>query len=81
MLIASENIMQEEWVLRWLDKLTPQQKTLVAEVLTDSNKPRNPTPAAVAEADAAINNFSSTALVISFPEKSSNSPHLADAAR
>lgn len=40
MLTASENIMQEEWVQRWFDKLTPKQRALVTEVLTDSSKYR-----------------------------------------
>ena len=37
MLTASNKIMQEEWVQRWLDKLTPKQKALVTEVLEDCN--------------------------------------------
>lgn len=52
MLTASTNLMQEEWVKRWLHKLTPKQKALVIEVLEDSTKYRKPTQAAVAQADA-----------------------------
>lgn len=56
MLTASKNILQEEWVQRWLDKLTPKQQALVIEVLKDGNKRRNPTPAAMQEADAVLAN-------------------------
>lgn len=48
--------MQEEWVKRWLDKLTPKQQLLVTEVLKDVNKYRKPTLAAVAQAEAAVAN-------------------------
>ncbi len=54
MLTASKNILQEEWVQRWLDKLTPKQQALVIEVLKDGNKSRQPTSAAVQEADAIV---------------------------
>ncbi|HAA33488.1 MAG TPA: hypothetical protein DCE56_44420 [Cyanobacteria bacterium UBA8553] len=54
MLTASTNLMQEEWVQRWLHKLTPKQKALVIEVLEDSNKYRKPTQAAVAQAYALV---------------------------
>ena len=54
MLTASKNILQEEWVQRWLDKLTPKQQALVIEVLKDTNKFRKPTPAAMQEADAIV---------------------------
>jgi hypothetical protein len=54
MLTASNNIMQEEWVRRWLDRLTPKQKTLVIEVLEDSSKHRIPTAAAISLADAVV---------------------------
>lgn len=50
MLTASKNIMQEEWVQRWLDKLTPQQKALVIEVLEDFGKHRKPMAVAPAAA-------------------------------
>ncbi len=56
MLTASTKIMQEEWVQRWLDKLTPKQQALVTEVLEDVNKYRKPTQAAVAQAEAAVTN-------------------------
>lgn len=42
MLTASKNLLQEDWVQCWLDKLTPKQKTLVIEVLEDFNKYRKP---------------------------------------
>jgi hypothetical protein len=51
MLTASTNLMQEEWVQRWLHKLTPKQKALVTEVLEDCHKYRNPSQAAVEQAD------------------------------
>ncbi len=54
MLTDSNNIMQEEWVKRWLDRLTPKQKTLVIEVLEDSSKHRTPTAAAISLADAIV---------------------------
>jgi hypothetical protein len=66
MLTASNNIMQEEWVQRWLDKLTPKQKALVTEVLEDCNKHRKPTQAAVALADAIRTDFGSTAATSTF---------------
>lgn len=56
MLTASTQILQEEWVQRWLDKLTPKQQLLVTEVLKDVNKYRKPTQAAVAQAEAAVAN-------------------------
>jgi hypothetical protein len=46
--------MQEEWVQRWLDKLTPKQQALVTEVLEDFNKPRKFTRSAVSQANAAL---------------------------
>lgn len=52
MLTASTNIMQEEWVQRWLEKLTPKQQALVIEILEDFKKPQNLTPAAIAQANA-----------------------------
>lgn len=54
MLTASKNILQEEWVQCWLDKLTPKQKTLVIEVLKDGHQRRIPTQAAVQEANAVV---------------------------
>jgi hypothetical protein len=66
MLTASKNIMQEEWVQRWLDKLTPKQKALVTEVLEDCNKHRKPTQAAVALADAIRTDFGATAAASTF---------------
>ena len=54
MLTASKNILQEEWVKCWLDKLTPKQKTLVIEVLKDGYQRRTPTQAAVQEANAVV---------------------------
>lgn len=54
MLTASENILQEEWVQCWLDKLTPKQKSLVIDVLKDVDKHRAPTQAAMQEANAAV---------------------------
>lgn len=54
MLTASKNILQEEWVQCWLDKLTPKQKALVIEVLKDGNKGRKPTQAAMQEANAVV---------------------------
>jgi hypothetical protein len=62
MLTASKNILQEEWVQCWLDKLTPKQKSLVIEVLKDSNKPQKPTQAAVQEADAVLSLANPTAV-------------------
>lgn len=55
MLTASKNILQEEWVQCWLDKLTPKQKTLVIEVLKDGHQRRTPTQGAVQEANAVVN--------------------------
>ena len=54
MLTTSKNMLQEEWVQSWLDKLTPKQKALVIDVLKDGNKRRAPTPAAMQEANAAV---------------------------
>lgn len=54
MLTASKNILQEEWVQQWLDKLTPKQKSLVIEVLEDDNKRQKPTQAAIAQVDAVL---------------------------
>lgn len=56
MLTASQNILQEEWVKRWLDKLTPKQQALVIEVLKDGTKRRTPTLGAVQAADAVMAN-------------------------
>ncbi len=61
MLTASNNIMQEEWVQRWLDKLTPKQKALVIDVLKDFKKKQKPTQADVSLADAVATDFDSTA--------------------
>ncbi|HEY9671160.1 MAG TPA: hypothetical protein V6D11_06945 [Waterburya sp.] len=55
MLTTSNNIMQEEWVQRWLDKLTPKQQALVTEVLEDGNKRRQPTQAARRAAETVVN--------------------------
>ncbi len=55
MLTTSDNIMQEEWVQRWLDKLTPKQQALVTEVLEDGNKRRQPTQAARWAAETVVN--------------------------
>ncbi|HEY9604746.1 MAG TPA: hypothetical protein V6C85_24290 [Allocoleopsis sp.] len=52
MLTASNTIMQEEWVQRWLEKLTPKQQALVIEIFGDDKKPQNLTPAAIAQANA-----------------------------
>jgi hypothetical protein len=54
MLTASINVKQEEWVQRWLDKLTPKQQALVIEVLEDVDKYKRPTQAAVAQAKAVV---------------------------
>lgn len=54
MLTTSKNILQEEWVQHWLDKLTPKQKSLVIEVLEDDSKRRKPTQAAIAQVDAVL---------------------------
>jgi hypothetical protein len=56
MLTASKNILQEEWVQRWLDKLTPKQQALVIEVLKDGNRRGKTTLAAVREANAVMAN-------------------------
>ena len=55
MLTTSDNIMQEEWVQRWLDKLTPKQQALVTQVLEDGNKCRQPTQAARRAAETVVN--------------------------
>jgi hypothetical protein len=57
MLTASKNILQEEWVQCWLDKLTPKQQALVIEVLKDGNKPQKQKPiqATVQEVDTLLN--------------------------
>lgn len=72
MLTASSNIMQEDWVKRWLDRLTPKQKTLVIEVLEDSSKHRTPTAAAISLADAVVTDCDS--LKTSFNSNSSTYP-------
>lgn len=54
MLTASKNILQEEWVQQWLNKLTPKQKSLVIAVLEDDKKPQKPTQAAIAQVDAVL---------------------------
>lgn len=72
MLTDSNNIMQEEWVKRWLDRLTPKQKTLVKEVLEESSKHRTPTAAAISLADAVVTDFGS--LKTSFNSNSSTYP-------
>ena len=61
MLTGSKNIMQEEWVQRWLDRLTPKQKVLVIEVLENSSKHRKPTQAAILIADVVVTNPERTA--------------------
>lgn len=74
MLTASNNILQEEWVQRWLDKLTPKQQALVIEVLEDGNKRRKPTQAAIAQADAVVAQFELTASCYPYiPTKTLNS--------
>lgn len=55
MLTTSDKIMQEEWVQRWLDKLTPKQQALVTEVLEEGNKRRQPTQAARQAAETVVN--------------------------
>jgi hypothetical protein len=75
MLTASKNIMQEEWVQRWLAKLTPKQKELVIEVLEDFNKHRKPTEAAVFQAEAVVRNSHPTA-ASRFTTTHLNLPHL-----
>ncbi len=54
MLTASKNILHEEWVQCWLDKLTPKQKALVIDVLKEGSKRQIPTQAAMQEANAAV---------------------------
>ena len=61
MLTASNQILQEEWVQRWLDKLTPKQQALVIEVLKDGNKHRKTSLAAVQEANAVVANCTTKA--------------------
>ncbi|NEQ21093.1 MAG: hypothetical protein F6K28_18075 [Microcoleus sp. SIO2G3] len=72
MLTTSNNIMQEDWVKRWLDRLTPKQKTLVIEVLEDSSKHRTPTAAAISLADAVVTDCDSRKSV--FNSKSPTCP-------
>ncbi|AFZ18940.1 hypothetical protein [Allocoleopsis franciscana] len=69
MLTASNNILQEEWVQCWLDKLTPTQKTLVIEVLKNGNQRRTPTQAAVQEANAVVTHGDPKATTSLFPSK------------
>ena len=70
MLTASKNILQEEWVQCWLDKLTPKQKALVIDVLKDGNKRRAPTQAAMQEANAAVTPGGLKYTSFIFPEQS-----------
>lgn len=72
MLTASKNILQEEWVQSWLDKLSPKQKTLVIEVLKDGNQRRSPTQAARQEANAVVTHCDPKATTSLFPSKPSN---------
>jgi len=72
MLTASKNILQEEWVQCWLDKLTPKQKALVIEVLKDGNQRRSRTQAAVQEANAVVTHSDSKAATSILPIKHSN---------
>ncbi|HEY9668184.1 MAG TPA: hypothetical protein V6C91_15340 [Coleofasciculaceae cyanobacterium] len=67
MLTASTNILlQEEWVQRWLDKLTPKQKALVVEVLEDGTQRRKPTQAAADWAAAVVTDSELKALSRAF---------------
>jgi hypothetical protein len=72
MLTASNNIMQEEWVKHWLDRLTPKQKTLVIEVLEESSKHRTPSAAAISLADTVVTDCDSRKSV--FNSKSPTCP-------
>jgi hypothetical protein len=72
MLTASNNIMQEEWVQRWLGKLTPKQQALVIEILEDFKKPQNLTPAAIAQANAVTTGADPTVACSSFTAVRSN---------
>ena len=72
MLTASKNILQEEWVQCWLDKLTPKQKTLVIEVLKDGHQHRTPTQAALQEAHAVVTHCDSKATTSRFLSQRSN---------
>jgi hypothetical protein len=67
MVTASTNIMQEEWVQRWLDKLTPKQQALVIEVLKDFKSHRKPSPAAIAQAESAVTNSDRKVAASTFP--------------
>jgi ATP/ADP translocase len=75
MLTASTNIMQEEWVQRWLDKLTPKQQALVIEVLENANKPRQFTKAAVSQANAVMANSHYTTEISVFKATGSSPPY------
>ncbi len=72
MLTASNNLINEDWVQCWLDKLTPKQKALVTEVLEDSNKPRKPTQAAFAQANAALGNSNLSTAAFTYSATQSN---------
>jgi hypothetical protein len=72
MLTTSNNIMQQEWVQRWLDKLTPKQQALVTEVLEDVNKHRKPSQAAVSLAYAVATDSDPTAATSTFTVTRSN---------
>lgn len=72
MLTASNTIMQEEWVQRWLEKLTPKQQALVIEILEDLKKPRNLNPAAIAQANAVTTGSDPTVARSSFTAVRSN---------
>lgn len=68
MLTGSKNIMQEEWVQRWLHRLTPKQKVLVIEILENSTKHRKPTQAAISLADVVVTNPERTAVTFGVTE-------------
>ncbi len=74
MLTASKNILQEEWVQQWLNKLTPKQKSLVIEVLEDDNKPQKPTQAAIAQVDAVLTQCEAKMPISILPDYHSNRP-------
>ncbi|HEY9634311.1 MAG TPA: hypothetical protein V6D14_12930 [Coleofasciculaceae cyanobacterium] len=69
MLTASTNLLEEKWVQRWLDKLTPKQQALVIEVLEDVKKYRKPTQAAFAQAEAAVANSHPIAVIATYTAK------------
>ena len=71
MLTSSNNVIQEELVQRWLDKLTPKQKSLVTEVLENPHKHRKPTQAAISLADLVATNSARTAATCLFTQTDS----------